>query len=204
MNKKAKLVGINHVALAVGDIDQALAFYRTIFDFKIKSQDNEKAFLDMGDQFLALFATNYQPHEDIVRHFGLVVDERTDVLELAQKAGATLSHKTPFMEFTDPWGNLLQVINYKDVEFTKDHEILQKMGLNLSKKNVVSYHATPYNKLYRSRKEKIIAGVCGGLAEYFGIDPTWIRLAFVLFFFLAGSALLVYLIMWLIVPLRPE
>lgn len=61
-----------------------------------------------------------------------------------------------------------------------------------------------YKKLYRSRKEKIIAGVCGGLAEHFGIDPTWIRLIFILLAILGGTAVLVYLIMWLIVPLSPE
>ena len=134
MDKKAKLVGINHVALAVEDIDKALEFYGSIFDFEIKSKDHEKAFLSLGDQFLALFSLNYQPHEDIVRHFGLVVDDRTNVLELAQKAGATLSNKTPFMEFTDPWGNLIQILNYEDIEFKKDSEILKKMGLKLVKK----------------------------------------------------------------------
>lgn len=61
----------------------------------------------------------------------------------------------------------------------------------------------PNKKLYRSRKEKMIAGVCGGLAEHFGIDPTWVRLLFVLFFFAGGSALLIYLILWVIVPLEP-
>ena len=61
----------------------------------------------------------------------------------------------------------------------------------------------PYKKLYRSRKDRIIAGVCGGLAEHFGVDPTWIRLLFILFFFLGGCALLIYLIMWFIVPLAP-
>jgi phage shock protein C len=64
--------------------------------------------------------------------------------------------------------------------------------------------STEYKKLYRSRKEKMIAGVCGGLAEYFDLDPTWVRLAFILFFFLGGSAFLVYIIMWLIVPLAPQ
>ena len=134
MNKKAKLVGINHVALAVGDIHQALEFYGSIFDIKIRDKDHEKAFLDMGDQFLALFSINYQPPEDTIRHFGLVVDDRSNVLELAEKAGATLTNRTPFMEFTDPWGNLIQIINYEDIKFTKDPEILKKMGLKLTKK----------------------------------------------------------------------
>ncbi len=62
----------------------------------------------------------------------------------------------------------------------------------------------PYKKLYRSRKERLIAGICGGLGEHFGTDPTWIRLLFILFFFLGGSTLLLYLIMWIIVPLAPE
>jgi len=59
------------------------------------------------------------------------------------------------------------------------------------------------NKLYRSRKERMIAGVCGGLAEHFNMDPTWIRLLFILFFFAGGCAFLIYIIMWLIVPLAP-
>jgi phage shock protein C len=65
-------------------------------------------------------------------------------------------------------------------------------------------YTQPYVRLYRSRKERMIAGVCGGLAEYYGIDPTWVRLLFVLLFFLGGSALLIYIIMWLVVPLAPE
>lgn len=93
MNNKAKLVGINHVALAVGNIDEALAFYGSIFDIRVRSKDAEKAFLDMGDQFLALFSKNYQPHADQIRHFGLVVDDRSNVLELAQKAGRSFHIK---------------------------------------------------------------------------------------------------------------
>lgn len=61
----------------------------------------------------------------------------------------------------------------------------------------------PMKRLYRSRTDKVIAGVCGGLGEYFDIDPTWVRLLFILFLFLGGSAFLVYVIMWLIIPLAP-
>ncbi|WP_133131134.1 PspC domain-containing protein [Legionella yabuuchiae] len=62
----------------------------------------------------------------------------------------------------------------------------------------------PYKRLYRSRDERMIAGVCGGLAHYMNTDPTWVRLAFLLFLLLGGSALLIYLVMWLVVPLEPE
>lgn len=62
----------------------------------------------------------------------------------------------------------------------------------------------PIKRLYRSRKDRVFAGVCGGLAQYFNIDPTWVRLIFIIFLILGGSAILVYLIMWLIVPLSPE
>lgn len=62
---------------------------------------------------------------------------------------------------------------------------------------------TPNRKIYRSRKDSMIAGVCGGLGEFFGIDSTWVRLLFVLFFILGGSTLLIYIIMWIIVPLAP-
>ncbi|MFT4058642.1 MAG: PspC domain-containing protein [Legionella sp.] len=60
-----------------------------------------------------------------------------------------------------------------------------------------------YKRLWRSRKDRKIAGVCGGLGEYFKVDPVWIRVAFVIFLFLGGSALLIYLLMWLLVPLEP-
>ena len=62
---------------------------------------------------------------------------------------------------------------------------------------------TAPKKLYRSRTDKMLGGVCGGLAKYFNIDPTWVRLGFILMIFLAGITLLVYLIMWLIVPEEP-
>lgn len=62
----------------------------------------------------------------------------------------------------------------------------------------------PYKKrLYRSRREKMLAGVCGGLAEYFGMDPSLMRILFVVFLLVGGSAILVYLILWLVVPLEP-
>lgn len=61
----------------------------------------------------------------------------------------------------------------------------------------------PYRRLWRSRKERKIAGICGGLGEYFGVDPFWMRLIFILFFLAGGTAFIVYMIMWLMVPLEP-
>jgi len=58
-------------------------------------------------------------------------------------------------------------------------------------------------RLYRSKNEKMIAGVCGGLASYFSIDPTLVRLLFILLLFAPPSGVLIYLIIWLITPLEP-
>ncbi len=131
-----RLVGLNHVALEVGDIEEALRFYRAVFSFELRGTHEDEAgrtvmaFLDMGDQFLALIAGREQP-ADRDRHLGLVVDDRTDVMELAEKAGATvLDH--PF-NFLDPWGNHLEIVAYRDVQFTKSGDVLRGMGLDLGK-----------------------------------------------------------------------
>ena len=88
-NAKPRLVGLNHIALEVGDIDGALVFYGAIFDFELRGRGEGRAFIDMGDQFLALMeGRNQIPDEQ--RHFGLVVDDRSRVRELAQAAGGKL------------------------------------------------------------------------------------------------------------------
>ncbi|WP_438345742.1 VOC family protein [Methylorubrum populi] len=133
---KPCLVGLNHVALEVGDIEDALRFYGAVFSFELRGRHDATdglpamAFLDMGDQFLALIGGRDQPR-DGDRHLGLVVDDRAYVMELAEKAGATiLDH--PF-NFRDPWGNHLEIVAYRDVQFTKVEEILRGMGLDLRK-----------------------------------------------------------------------
>ncbi|MFC6738186.1 ATP-binding protein [Methylobacterium tardum] len=133
---KPRLVGLNHVALEVGDIGESLGFYRAVFSFELRGTHEDEAgrtvmaFLDMGDQFLVLSAGREQP-ADTERHFGLVVDDRTGVMELAEKAGAKVLDR-PF-NFLDPWGNRLEIVAYPDVQFTKAGEILGGMGLNLGK-----------------------------------------------------------------------
>lgn len=130
MNQTAKprLVGINHVALEVGDIQEALAFYRRIFDFELRGQGPGRAFIDIGDQFLALMERPRRERDDH-GHFGLVVDDRSRVRDLAESAGATMVDGD-FLDFLDPWGNRIQVVEYRDLQFTKAPEILRGMRLS--------------------------------------------------------------------------
>jgi lactoylglutathione lyase len=125
---KAKLVGINHVALEVGNIDDALEWYGRIFDFTLRGRAGRMVFLDMGDQFLAL-AEGRSQGPDTKRHFGLVVEDKQAALEAAREAGAEVRGN----DVLDPWGNNLQIVGYEDVQFTKAPEILQGMGLDLEK-----------------------------------------------------------------------
>jgi predicted enzyme related to lactoylglutathione lyase len=120
-----RLIGINHVALEVGDIDQALDFYGKIFRFTLRGRGNGQAFIDMGDQFLALMERK-AAHQDRARHFGLVVDDRARVRALAKAAGATVVDG-PFLDFFDPWGNRIEVVAYSDIQFSKAPHVLRAM-----------------------------------------------------------------------------
>jgi predicted enzyme related to lactoylglutathione lyase len=125
---KANLVGINHVALEVGSIDDALEFYSRIFDLTLRGRGGRMAFIDIGDQFIAL-AEGRKQTQDGHRHFGLVVDDKQAALQAARDAGAELNGNT----FSDPWGNNVQIVAYADVQFTKTPEILSGMGVDLEK-----------------------------------------------------------------------
>lgn len=133
---KPRLVGVNHVALEVGDLEEALKFYGAIFSFNLRGRAEGMAFLDMGDQFLALAETlaaaarpsDYRPDA----HFGLVVDDRPRAKELAEAAGARLI-EGGFLDFLDPWGNRIEVVGYADVQFTKAPAVQAGMGLALGK-----------------------------------------------------------------------
>jgi predicted enzyme related to lactoylglutathione lyase len=127
-----RLVGVNHVALEVGDLDAALSFYGAIFDIGTPEHEPGMAFIDMGDQFLALSEGRSQP-PDSDRHFGLVVDDRDAVRAALVNAGV---HVEPGrrLNFRDPWGNLVQVVDYRDIQFTKTQRILRGMGLTRLRK----------------------------------------------------------------------
>lgn len=134
--RKPRMIGLNHVTLEVGDIDAALDFYGAVFDVTLRGRAAGHAFLDMGDQFLALAQTEAaaarrgDPAEG--RHFGLVVDDRSAVRALAEAAGARLL-PGPFLDFLDPWGNRIEVVAYADVQFSKTPAVLRGMGLDLGK-----------------------------------------------------------------------
>lgn len=128
---KPRMVGINHVALEVGDLDAALAFYGKIFDFTLRSEDEDGAFIDLGDQFIALMV-GPAPDRIVGRHFGLVVDDRSAVRQRAEAAGAKLL-PGPFLDFLDPWGNRIEVVEYANVQFTKAAHVQRGMGLQLDK-----------------------------------------------------------------------
>ena len=122
---KAKVVGINHIALEVGDVEAALEFYGQIFELHLRGRAGRMAFVDIGDQFIALAEGRRQPPDEH-RHFGLVVDDVEAALQAAREAGAEVRGN----DFRDPWGNNVQVVAYEDVQFTKAPEILSRMGLD--------------------------------------------------------------------------
>jgi len=124
---KPRLVGVNHVALEVGDVDEALSFYGQIFDFKLRGRGGRMAFVDMGDQFIALAAGRTQP-ADAHRHFGLVVDDKEAVRRALQDAGVEVP-RSGHLDFRDPWGNHVEIVDYREIQFTKAENVARGMGL---------------------------------------------------------------------------
>ncbi len=126
-DKKPRLVGINHVALEVGDIEEALAFYGRFFDFTLRGRAPGMAFIDLGDQFLALSEGRSQPPDDD-RHFGIVVDDREGLRQRLEAAGVELVSEKR-LDFLDPWGNRIEVVSYADIQMIKAREVLRAMDL---------------------------------------------------------------------------
>ncbi len=123
---KARALGINHVVLEVGNIDEALEFYGAIFELELRGRVEGRAFIDMGDQFLQL-SENRTQEPDGQRHFGLVVDDREAVRRALAEAGVTLLGKR--LNFHDPWGNRIEIVSYDNIQFTKADHVLRGMGL---------------------------------------------------------------------------
>jgi len=150
---KPRLVGFNHVAIEVGDIDQALDFYGKLFTFELRSREPGMAFIDLGDQFLALQETPH-PSPTGGRHFGLVVEDK----EAARKAIDALGIRIepgPFLDFRDPWGNLVEVVGYTNIQFTKADHVLRGMGLSHLRKNDQAIQELKEKGMARTDAERV-------------------------------------------------
>jgi catechol 2,3-dioxygenase-like lactoylglutathione lyase family enzyme len=146
-SRKPRLVGINHVAIEVGNIDEALAWYGRIFDYTLRGRSERNAFVDMGDQFINFTSAPVPRQSDAERrtedrrradrraerrHIGFVVDDRSSVKARAEAAGARMV-EGPFLDFLDPWGNRIEVVEYSNIQYTKAPQVLRGMGLELAK-----------------------------------------------------------------------
>jgi len=125
--EKARAIGFNHVALEVGDLDEALEFFGGFLDFEMRSRSDTQAFIDLGDQFLALQKGRSQAADD-GRHFGLVVDDREVVRRRLEEMEVDIL-PGPFLDFRDPWGNRIEIVGYTNIQFTKADNVLRGMGL---------------------------------------------------------------------------
>ncbi|MDQ3965571.1 MAG: VOC family protein [Actinomycetota bacterium] len=132
MTSRARLVGFNHVALEVGDIEEALEFYGRLFEIELRGRGKGMAFIDAGDQFIALSEGRTQPPDDH-RHIGMVVDDKRAVRRTLKEAGVEILPGRG-LDFRDPWGNRWQVVEYSEVQFTKAPHVLNGMSLGDLKK----------------------------------------------------------------------
>ena len=132
MTPRARLVGFNHVALEVGDIEEALEFYGRLFEIKLRGRARGMAFVDAGDQFIALSEGKKEKPDDH-RHIGMVVDDKRVVRRLLKEMDVEILPGRG-LDFLDPWGNRWQVVEYSEIQFTKAPHILRGMGLGHLKK----------------------------------------------------------------------
>ncbi len=126
-DRKARALGFNHVALEVGDIEEALAFYGELLDFELRSVSETMAFIDLGDQFINFTKGRRQAPDD-ERHLGLVVDDKEAVRRPLEELGIE-TLPGPFLDFLDPWGNRIEIVGYENIQFTKASHVLRGMGL---------------------------------------------------------------------------
>src|SRR5215203_2412021 len=123
-----RLVGINHVALEVGDLEAALALYGRLFSFELRGRGRSSAFIDMGDQFLAISEGRTQGPDE-ARHFGLVVDDKEAVRAAIAAEGLELVGIGHRLDFLDPWGNRIEVVAYADIQFERVPPVKRKLGI---------------------------------------------------------------------------
>ena len=135
VERQARLIGVNHVALEVGDLEAALALYERLFRFELRGRIPGAAFIDMGDQFIALMEGRRQPPDD-ERHFGLVVDDVAAVQSTVEREGLSIVNpRARGLDFLDPWGNRFQVVAYEAVQFERAPGVKRKLGIEELTKN---------------------------------------------------------------------
>ena len=127
-SKKAHAVGINHVALEVGDIEQALEFYGRFLNFEVAEKNDTSAFIYFGDQFIG-FMKSERREPDNLRHFGIAVDDKPLARKLLEDMGVEFLDSR-FLDFLDPWGNRVEITTYTNIQFTKSAHVLKGMGLS--------------------------------------------------------------------------
>ncbi len=132
-SNKVRIVGINHIAIEVDDLDDALEFYGKLFDFELRKRTDTQLFIDMGDQFINIIKGRHQP-DDVRRHFGLVVEDKEAVRALMKEHGID-ELDSRFLKFIDPWGNRVEIIGYENIQFSKAPNVLRGMGLERLEKN---------------------------------------------------------------------
>ena len=125
--RRARAVGINHIALEVDDIDAALDFYGAFLDFEVARRSDTAAFVYFGDQFIN-FARGRRQGPDDRRHFGIAVDDKELARQRLEELGVTFLDGR-FMDFLDPWGNRVEITTYTKIQYTKADHVLQGMGL---------------------------------------------------------------------------
>src|SRR5215472_8411827 len=131
--ERPRAVGFNHIAPEVGDIEEALTFYGRLFIFELRGKSDTMAFIDLGDQFIALQKGRRQAADD-GRHFGLVADDKEKARRALEAAGV-VPLEGQFLDFRDPWGNRVEIVGYDNIQFTKAPNVLRGMGLTHLKKN---------------------------------------------------------------------
>ena len=132
-SEKVRVVGINHIAIEVDDLDEALEIYGKLFDFELRKRTDTQLFIDLGDQFINIIKGRHQP-PDVHRHFGLVVEDREAVRALLKENGIE-ELPSRFLKFIDPWGNRVEIISYENIQFSKAPNVLRGMGLERLEKN---------------------------------------------------------------------
>ncbi|MGH8221795.1 MAG: VOC family protein [Woeseiaceae bacterium] len=131
--QKARAIGINHVAIEVGDVGEAIEFYRQFLDFQVEEQNDEMAIVYFGDQFIN-FIRNPDRKPDQMRHFGIAVDDKSLAKRMLEAMGVKLLDSR-FLDFLDPWGNRVEITTYTNIQFTKADHVLHGMGLGHLKKS---------------------------------------------------------------------